>query len=130
MKSFKTCPSYILVLAAPLWLGACATAPRLEGNPNQQAMVGKTKEQVLACAGQPVRETTDHDMTLLRYYREAPMFEESFATPKASRPGIHHGCWATVVIEEDRVSDVIYRFVPRSVDASNDCEAIFDSCVR
>ncbi len=119
-----------LCLGTFLVLGGCAAAPRLEGNPNQQAMVGKTKDQVLACAGRPLKQATDHDLTLLRYYREAPMLEESFATSKASRPGVHRGCWAIVVLEEDRVSDVIYRFVPNTVDASRECEDIFESCVQ
>jgi hypothetical protein len=119
-----------LFLGTLLLLGGCAAAARLEGNPNQQAMVGKTKEKVLACAGRPLQQTTDHDLTLLRYYREAPILEESFATSKASRPGMHRGCWAIVVLEDDRVSDVIYRFVPHTVDASQECEDIFDSCVQ
>lgn len=113
-----------------LGLGGCATAPRLEGNHNQQAMVGKPKDQVLSCAGSPLRQATEGELTLLRYYREAPMLEESFATSKASRPGIHHGCWATVILQEGRVVEVQYRFAPSTVDASNDCEEIFEPCVR
>lgn len=113
-----------------LGLGGCATAPRLEGNHNQQALVGKTKDQVLSCAGSPLRQATEGELTLLRYYREAPILEESFATSKASRPGIHHGCWATVILQEGRVVEVQYRFVPSTVDASNDCEEIFVPCVQ
>src|SRR6059036_1045430 len=73
-----------------LGLHGCATAPRLEGNPNQQAMVGKTKEQVLSCCGAPLRQATEGELTLFRYYREAPIFEESFVASKGSRSGIHH----------------------------------------
>ena len=113
-----------------LGLGGCATAPRLEGNHNQQALVGKTKDQVLSCAGSPLRQATEGELTLLRYYREAPILEESFATSKASRPGIHHGCWATVILQEGRVVEVQYRFAPSTVDASNDCEEIFEPCVQ
>jgi len=113
-----------------LGLGGCATAPRLEGNHNQQALVGKTKDQVLSCAGSPLRQATEGELTLLRYYREAPILEESFATSKASRPGIHHGCWATVILQEGRVIEVQYRFAPSTVDASNDCEEIFEPCVQ
>ena len=119
-----------LPLAGLLWLAGCASAPQLEGNPNQLAMVGQTRGQVLACAGQPVRELTNQAVIVLHYYREAPMVEESFAGSKASRAGVHHGCWASVIIEEDRVVDVHYRFAPSFVDASNDCEAIFEACVR
>lgn len=123
-------PVIACALLGLLGLGGCATAPRLEGNPNQQAMEGKTKDQVLSCAGSPLRQITEGELTLLRYYREAPMLEESFAASKASRPGIHHGCWATVILQEGRVVEVQYRFVPSTVDASNDCEEIFEPCVQ
>lgn len=113
-----------------LGLVGCASAPRLEGNPHQQAMVGKTKDQVLSCAGAPLRQVTDAELTLLQYYREAPIMEESFAGSKGSRSGIHHGCWATVILQEGRVVEVRYRFAPSTVDASNDCEEIFEPCVQ
>lgn len=119
----------VSALLGLLGLGGCATAPRLEGNQNQQAMVGKTKEQVLSCAGSPLRQITEGELTLLRYYREAPMLEESFVASKGSRSGIHHGCWATVILQEGRVVEVQYRFAPSTVDASNDCEEIFQPCV-
>ena len=118
--------SSLLGLLGP---GGCATAPQLEGNPNQQAMVGKTKEQVLSCCGAPLREVTEGELTLLRYYREAPMLEESSVVSKGSRSGIHHGCWATVILQEGRVVEVQYRFAPSTVDASNDCEEIFEPCL-
>jgi hypothetical protein len=69
-------------------------------------------------------------LTVLQYYREALMVEESFAGSKGSRAGVHRGCWASVIIEEDRVADVHYRFAPSFVDASHDCEAIFEACVN
>ena len=62
---------------------------------------------------------------MLAYYKEAPMFEESFASSKASRPGAHHGCWARLLMEDDRVVGVEYRSVPPSVDATDHCEEIF-----
>ena len=69
------------------------------------------------------------EQTVLRYYREAPILEESQPVGKASISTIRHGCWATVVLADDRVVTVHYRFVPASFDASNDCEDIFDACV-
>ena len=131
-RQTRTCRALFVTsaLLGLLGLGGCATAPRLEGNHNQQALVGKTKDQVLSCAGSPLRQATEGELTLLRYYREAPILEESFATSKASRPGIHHGCWATVILQEGRVVEVQYRFAPSTVDASNDCEEIFEPCVQ
>jgi len=115
----------IIVLA---WFTGCATAAQVGEYPNQQRMVGKSKAAILACAGKPVKEQTRNDVTLLQYYREAPMLEESAAVGKGSFPTVHHGCWATVIIAEDRITEVRYRFAPPTFDASNDCEEIFEPC--
>lgn len=106
----------------------CATAAQVGEYPNQQRIIGKSKAAVLACAGKPLREQTRNDLTLLQYYREAPMLEESAPVGKGSVSTMHHGCWATLVVEEDRITEVRYRFAPPTFDASNDCEAIFESC--
>jgi hypothetical protein len=112
-------------------LGACVTAaPVTEGYPIQEAMKGKTRQHILSCAGKPMREIQDGDLTLLRYYREAPILEESSVGSKGSLPGIHHGCWATVILEGEKVEDVHYRYVPPFFDASNDCEEIFMNCAQ
>ena len=117
-----------LNLACLLWLAGCATPAQVGEYPNQQKMVGKSKAAVLACAGAPKKEQTRNDVLVLQYYREAPMLEESSPVGKGSFPTIHHGCWATVIVTEDRVTEVHYRFVPPAFDASNDCEEIFEPC--
>ncbi len=109
-------------------LTSCSTPAHVGEYPNQQRMVGKSKSSILACAGPPQKEISDSERTVLRYYREAPILEESRPVGKGSFATIRHGCWATVVLVNDRVVDVQYRFVPPAFDASNDCEDIFDSC--
>ncbi|NOS79846.1 MAG: hypothetical protein HOP35_18095 [Nitrospira sp.] len=125
---------HLLAIAAGLLglmsLAGCATAATVGEYPNQQKVIGKSKSEVLACAGKPVNEQTRNDVVLLQYYREAPVLEESQPVGKSSISTIRHGCWATVVLTDDRVTDVRYRFAPPSMDASNDCEAIFDSCAQ
>ena len=111
-----------------LWLAGCATPAEVGEYPNQQKMIGKSKADVLACAGKPRKEQTRNDVTVLQYYREAPILEESQPMLKGSFSTVHHGCWATVVLTEEHVTDVHYRFVPETFDASNDCEVIFDAC--
>ncbi|MBX3307732.1 MAG: hypothetical protein KF751_16950 [Nitrospira sp.] len=111
-----------------IWLAGCSTPAHVGEYPNQQRMVGKSKSSILACAGTPHKETSDGERTFLRYYREAPILEESRPVGKGSFATIRHGCWATVILIDDRVVDVHYRFVPPTFDASNDCEDIFDSC--
>ncbi len=103
-------------------------SPVTEGYPHQQGLLGKSKQEVLACAGPPLQERVEGPLTTLRYYKEAPLLEESMVGSKGSRPTVHHGCWASVVLQDQRVNHVRYRFVPSSVDASNDCEAIFADC--
>lgn len=117
-------------LCGMLWLASCATPAQVGEYPNQQHMEGKTKSAVLACAGTPKKEVTDGEFTLLRYYREAPVLEESQPLGKGSFATIRHGCWATVILAEDRVIEVHYRFVPPTFDASNDCEEIFEPCLQ
>ena len=84
------------------------------------------------CADTPLREWQDGELTLLRYYREAPLLEESLeesmVPSKCSRPTVHHGCWATVALQSDGPQQVRYRFAPSSVDTSHDSEEIFACC--
>ncbi len=109
---------------------ACATTPPVVDHPNQRAMEGRTKEQILACAGQPERERSHEELTLMRYYKEAPLLQESMVGSKGSRGGAHHGCWATVVLKDGKVLEVRYHSVPAGVDATDHCEEIFESCVQ
>ena len=118
-----------LGLCGLFWLASCSTPAQVGEYPNQQKMAGKSKSTVLACAGIPKKETKDGELTLLRYYREAPILEESQPVGKGSFSTIHHGCWATVILTDDHVVDVHYRFVPATFDASNDCEEIFEPCL-
>lgn len=116
------------ILTTAFLLGCHSTPPITEGYPFQQALQGKTLQHVLACAGNPLQKREEGAVTILRYYREAPLLEESMVSSKGSRPTVHHGCWATVIVEDHRVERVRYHFVPSSVDASNDCEEIFATC--
>jgi len=123
-------PCFVLLgLCATAWTG-CAAPAHVGEYPHQQSMKGKSRAEVLACAGLPKKEGQDGNVTLLRYYREAPILEESQPVGKGSVSTIRHGCWATVVLTDDQVADVRYRFVPPSFDASNDCEEIFEPCIQ
>ena len=119
-----------LGLFCMIGLTACATPVHVGTYPNQQHMIAMTKAAVLACVGTPKKAYTEAAYTVLRYYREAPILEESQPVGKGSVSTIRHGCWATVIVADDRVIDVRYRFVPATFDSSNDCEAIFESCVH
>jgi hypothetical protein len=119
-----------LSFAGLLWLAGCATPAQVGEYPNQQKMIGKSKAAILTCAGAPKKEQTRNDVLVLQYYREAPMLEESSPVGKGSFSTIRHGCWASVIVTDDRVAEVRYRFVPPAFDASNDCEEIFEPCLQ
>ena len=116
------------------WIGCigCATTPSETitlPSSTQKALIGKTKKDLMACAtGQP-EERTRGDLTMLRYYKEASVLEESFAVSKASVARIHHGCWATLGLRNDRVEGVQYDSVPRSSKHEDHCDQIFENCV-
>jgi hypothetical protein len=113
-----------------LALTSCVTPAHVGEYTNQQRVIGQSKPTILACAGTPRSEITEGGLTSLLYYRSAPVFEASRPIAKGSFATIRHGCWATVTLTDDRVVDVLYRFVPPTFDASNDCEAIFDPCFK
>jgi hypothetical protein len=71
-------------------------------------------------------EVSQGELTILRYYKEAPMMEESAVASKTSRPGLHHGCWASLGIEHQQVTGIEFRAVPEGVTEHGDCEAIFE----
>ena len=119
-----------LVLCIAVWLIGCAASQPIEPNPIGKALLGKSKQELLACVGNPLQETRPAEGTVLTYYKEASMLEESFSFSKGSRSGVHHGCWAHLLMGDDRVVGVEYRSAPRSVDATDHCEEIFHTCVQ
>ena len=121
---------FALAFIGGVALVSCSTPAHVGEYPNQQRMVGQSKSATLTCAGTPRKETIDGERTVLQYYREAPILEESRPVGKGSFATVRHGCWATVILNNDRVIDVHYRFVPPTFDASNDCEEIFETCDR
>jgi hypothetical protein len=124
-------------IAVLLWVGVtgCAasevvdtTATQQPQHPMQAHLVGQTREAVFSCAGPPLRERAEQSLTWLRYYREAPLLEESFVGSKGSHPRPHHGCWAELIVKDEHIIEVRYRSVPANVDSSDHCEEIFARC--
>lgn len=119
-----------LLMVGFVGLIGCAAFQPIEPNPIGKVLLGKSKQELISCAGNPLRETKTAEGTVLTYYKEAPMFEESSSLSKGSRSGVHHGCWAHLLMGDDRVVGVEYRPVPRSVDANNHCDEIFHACAQ
>jgi hypothetical protein len=111
-------------------LGCSEVTPDRSGTyPAQRALIGKTKQALLACAGNPLSESTKGDLVMVLYYKEASLLEESFPGSKSSFAKVHHGCRATIFLREDRISDVRYESVPGTHRDEDHCEEIFVSCV-
>lgn len=119
----------VLVLSIAVWLIGCAASRPIASIPIGIALLGKSKHELVACAGNPLQEMKRAGGTVLTYYKEAPIFDESFSLSKGSTSGVHHGCWAHLLLEDDRVVGVEYKSVPRSVSATDHCEEIFHTCV-
>jgi hypothetical protein len=119
-----------LVVGIAIWIAGCAASQPIEPSPVQKALIGKSKQELASCAGHALEETKTTEGIVLKYYKEAPMFEESSVFSKSSRAGAHHGCWAYLLLTDDRVVGVEYRSVPHAVDATDHCEEIFQACAR
>jgi hypothetical protein len=111
-------------------LSGCASGPpeMKRDNPTAKRLIGKTRAELLQCAGTPVQEVPSGHGIILRYYKEAPMFDESRPFLKGSIAQKHHGCWAGLLLEKDEVTGVEFRSVPEGTEYDH-CEDIFAVCV-
>ena len=57
------------------------------------------------------------------------MFEESRPFLKGSIAQEHHGCWASLLLENDEITGVEFRTVPESIEYDH-CEEIFVACLQ
>ena len=123
---------YAVVTIVLLFSGCASTVPEAKSdNPTAQRLIGKTRAELLQCAGIPLREVPHGHGVILRYYKEAPMLEESRSFLKGSAPGEHHGCWASLLIENEEVTGVEFRTVPQGAgNEDDDCESIFTGCLQ
>lgn len=122
--------SFVLSIVVVLFSGCASDAPKTSANPTAQSLIGKRHAEILQCAGKPVKQMGEKEGVILRYYKEAAMLEESRPFLKGSQPGMHHGCWANLLIEHDRVTGVEFRTVPEGVENEDDeCGEIFLGCL-
>jgi hypothetical protein len=133
LRSFRPATNMkhqLLILAVGYMLHGCAASlPSDSQTSTAQKLVGKPSEAILACAGQPFSQTVQDNVTIFRYYKEASMFEESTSTSKASQSTMHHGCWASLRIEDKQVTGVEFRTVPEGIEQLDDeCEELFAKC--
>ena len=111
--------------------GGCTTTPSETpvSSSTQKALIGKPKQELLSCAQGRPQERTANEVTVLKFYKEASLLEESFPGTKSSVPRTHHGCWATLRLKDDRVEEVQYRSVPKDYVDDDHCNEIFERCL-
>lgn len=122
-----------LLACTGLLLTACAggLADRSDVVRMADVLRGKTKQDLLACAGVPRRENTSQGLTTMVYQEEAELVERSIPGAKSSGArDVPHSCRATVILNDDRVTDVRYESVPKWVGAEDHCENIFARCAQ
>lgn len=122
-----------LLVLTGLLLTACAGDPvdRSYAVKMADALKGKTKQELLACAGAPRRESTSEGLAALVYQEEAELVELSIPGAKSSGArDVPHRCRATVMLQDNRVTDVRYDSVPAWIWAEDHCESIFVRCAQ
>lgn len=122
-----------LLALTGLLLAACAGGPADRSDAVKMADVlkGKTKQDLLTCAGVPHRESTSQGLRVLVYQEEAELVERSVPGAKSSGArDVPHSCRATITLKNDRVAEVRYESVPAWLGAENHCEQIFARCAQ
>lgn len=117
-----------LVVCIAVWFIGCAAPQPIEPSLIGKALLGKSKQELVSCAGNPLQETTTAEGTVLKYYKEASMLEESFPFSKGSRAGAHQGCWASLLLVHDRVIGVEFSAAPSTLNTDHLCKKIFETC--
>ena len=120
-----------VLLWVAIVLTGCSTVASKSDNesPTQRALIGKSGQAIRTCAGPPLNERTVEGKLLWSYYKEASQFEESFFGSKSSYSMVHHGCWATLMFDDDQVVGVTYESEPASYQDDDHCEEIFQACI-
>lgn len=114
-----------------MFFAACAvgSVDRSDTGKIADVLKGKTKQDILTCAGAPRRESTSQGLTAMVYQKEAGLVELSVPGAKSSGArSVPHRCRATVILKDGRVIDVRYESVPEWLGAENHCEEIFAGC--
>ena len=120
-----------LLALAGLLLTACAggRADRLDAVKMADVLKGKTKQELLTCAGAPRRESSSEGLRAMVYQHDAELVELSVPGAKSSGArDVPHSCRATIILKDNRVTDVRYESVPEWLGAEDHCEEIFVRC--
>jgi hypothetical protein len=120
-----------LAVAALALVSACAPERGAPTPDTPSPLIGRTRAELLACAGAPNRTARDGDAELLIYTAMGSRTVSGEMTRFGERKlqeEVYH-CEATFAIRNDRVAGVTYRGTTSSVPARNEaCAAIVARC--
>lgn len=119
----------IAVWVSMVGLSASHTLPEPESFSTQQALLGMEEQDILACAGPPLRRVTQGEDTVFLYVQRADTLGRTFAGSKGSVSDIRHGREADITLQAGKVTNVRYRPFPEGSRASDHREAIDHNCV-
>ena len=111
-------------------LFACSSTKEIDALPVFSLVMGKSKTDILACAGHPYQEAMRGDAIILGYYKEEALLDRSNVVSKGSFPEPRHSCWANLLLENDHVTGVEFWPVPDTVTNTYNCQSIFEACGR
>ena len=120
-------------IAFSVWIGITGCAPQIPSMVAapasvETALIGKTKQELVACSAVTPNERIVGDVTELMFYKEASLLEESFPVSKSNFATVHHGCLAHVHLKDGRVQSIHYHAVPPSYPDYDHCDNIFAAC--
>jgi len=113
---------------AVMLAAGCATPAPPQPGPIQRALIGKIKQELLACAGAPQSETAVEGGTVLTYYQRASPLEHYFSAARSGVACPRRGCEARLTLKDDRVVSVQFQAVPEALDGCEECGEIFARC--
>jgi hypothetical protein len=61
--------AFLLIVGSVELIGCAASQP-IEPNPIGKTLLGKSKQELVSCAGNPLQETKTAEGTILTYYKE------------------------------------------------------------
>lgn len=119
---------HVLLGFIALTVSACATN-HADRSLKAQSLLGKPQQEIIGCAGEPVKTIVRGETTLLIYYEEASEVAGSFMGSKSSlrleRP---HACRASLTVVAGRVEGVRYDSIPATFASEDHCDTIFQAC--
>ena len=87
------------------------------------------EEELLACAGPPLRRVTQDEAMFLLDVNHAGALDRTCAESKGNISDIRHGCEANITVQAGTVTPAHYRPFPEGSGAYGHSDRIFMQCL-